>query len=70
LTGIGPALTELKEATAKGLGGNITLSGLAPGPAIHSILVTLDEQLANGLGAAVAIDGAKEATEKAQRKHR
>ncbi len=68
LTGLGSSLTELKNQTAKGLGGDVVLSGLAPGPVINQILVVLDAQLANGLGSAVGVDDPKEELKRAQRK--
>jgi S1-C subfamily serine protease len=70
LTGIGPSLMELKNETAHGLGGNATISGLAPGQAINQILVVMDEQLANGLGSAIGIDDPKEALKQIQRHKR
>lgn len=70
LTGIGPSLEELKDETAKGLGSGVSISGLSPGPVIHQILSVFDDQLANGLGAAVAIDPAKNAAEQAERQHK
>ena len=41
--------------------------GIPVGPVIHEILVTLDDQLANDLGAAVGIDDPKHALDLAQR---
>jgi S1-C subfamily serine protease len=70
LTGIGNALTDLKTQTARGLGGGISISGLNPGIAINQIVTVLDDQLANGLGAATGIDDPKEALEQAKRKKR
>jgi S1-C subfamily serine protease len=70
LTAISPSLAELKEETAKGLGANVYLSGLQPGPAINQILTVLDNQLANGLGSAVGIDDPKEAAESLRRSPR
>jgi hypothetical protein len=61
---------DLKEQTARGVGGNIDISGLQPGPVIHQILVTFDYQLANGLGSASGIDDPKEALRKAQQKRK
>ncbi len=46
LTGISPALADLRQETAKGLGGNVYMSGLQPGPAINQIITVLDNQLA------------------------
>jgi hypothetical protein len=70
LTGISPALNELKDETAKGLGANVYLSGLQPGPVINQIITVLDNQLANGLGSAVGIDDPREAAESLRRSPR
>ena len=65
LTGIGPALNGLKDATANGFG--MTFVGVDAGKAFNQIVVVLDEQLANGLGSAVGIDDPKEALKQTQR---
>jgi hypothetical protein len=70
LTGISPALNDLKDETAKGLGANVYLSGLQPGPVINQIITVLDNQLANGLGSAVGIDDPREAAESLRRSPR
>jgi S1-C subfamily serine protease len=67
LTGIGNSLMDLKTQTARGVGSGISISGLNPGEAINQIVTVLDDQLANGLGAATGIDDPKEAVERAQR---
>jgi len=69
LSGIGTSLGELKKETAKGLGSGINISGLDPGLAINQILTVLDDQLANGLGAATGIDDPAYALKKAQREY-
>ena len=66
LTGIGPALNDLKNRMAHGTG--ILLGQLEPGIAVHDILVILDDQLANGLGAATGIDDPAHALNMAKRK--
>lgn len=68
LTGIGSSLMQLKQQTAMGLGGNVSISGLDPGKAINQILTLLDDQLANDLGAATGIDDPKYALVQAQKK--
>jgi hypothetical protein len=68
LTGIGKALTELKQQTAAGVGGGIIISGLEPGKAVNQILTVLDDQLANDLGAATGIDDPKYALTRVQQK--
>jgi V8-like Glu-specific endopeptidase len=65
LTGIGPSLSELKNRMSHGTG--VSLDGLNPGMAVHDILVILDDQLANGLGAATGIDDPAYALKKAER---
>jgi hypothetical protein len=67
LTGIGQALMELKRQTAEGMGGGIGISGLEPGKAINQILTVMDDQLANGLGAAAGVDDPKYALKQAER---
>lgn len=70
LTGISPALSDLKAETANGMGGGITISGLAPGKAINDIITVMDDQLANGLGSATGIDDPYLAFRKAAAKKR
>jgi len=67
LTGIGQELMNLKDETARGLGSGLSISGLDPGKAVNGILTVLDNQLANDLGAANAIDAAQQALNAAQR---
>lgn len=70
LSGIGSELNALKDATGKGLGSGISISGLQSGPVIHKILTVLDDQLANDLGAATGIDDPKHALAQAQRQNK
>jgi S1-C subfamily serine protease len=69
LTGLGPALDALKNSTANRSVGT-TIDGLNPNMAVNQILTLLDNQLANGLGAAVSIDNAKDAIRKMNRKRK
>jgi hypothetical protein len=66
LTGIGPSLNELKNRMSHGTG--VSLDGLNPGMAVHDILTILDDQLANGLGAATGIDDPAHALNMAKHK--
>ena len=68
LSGIGPALLDLKNQTEAGMGYGITVAGMSPLKAVHDIITVLDDQLANGLGAATGIDDPKHALIKAQNK--
>ena len=67
LTGIGPFLSELKEQTGRGVGGGVEIRGLNPGIAINQVITVLDNQLANGLGAATGIGDPAIALERARR---
>ena len=67
LSGISPALEQLKEFTGQPQQGQVGIMGVNPVEAFNQITTVLDLQLANGLGSAVGIDDPKEALKRAQR---
>jgi len=67
LTGIGKSLSTINEGIARGPHAEISTGGVGAFGTIGQILTVLDNQLANGLGAAVGIDAAKHALAQAQR---
>jgi len=69
LTGLNKSLQQMRVDIAHGLGGNVSISGLEPGPAIDKILELLDSQLVNGLGSGTGAADAYYAVKKAQRNY-
>jgi len=70
MTGIRHSLSNLHDNIANGLGRNVSISGLEPGPEIDKIITVLDQQLANGLGTGTGAADAEYALKKAQREYK
>jgi S1-C subfamily serine protease len=69
LTGIGPALEQTQKELAAGAGSGVIISGIDFGPVLRDLVNTLDNQLANGLGAGNGASVAGLALKEAQREY-
>ena len=63
LVGLGPELEKAREQITSSRGqGSVEIMGVNPNEAILALINVLDAYLSNGMGAAVAVDYAKEAS--------